>query len=216
MLTASMGCSDSSSDSNTVVVRRKYIGAGIGSNANGDLFVNYEYRVDTDRMLKSLSLLDDDELKIVRLTNTDATDEGLAHLERLPRLEILLIDGGRSITNTGIENLGVHPHLRELTLLGTQVTHVGVEHLPKLFPNIESLTISGLDDTALAHLPKLQALTSLDLKNCHISDDGADQLGKLNNLRSLFLLECEIKELVVERLKQKLPNCRVRNSNTRS
>ena len=65
---------------------------------------------------------------------SSATDEDLAHLRSLPKLEELLLRGP-GITDAGLVHLRVLTHLETVTLLNTQVTTEGVAQLQEYLPD---------------------------------------------------------------------------------
>jgi hypothetical protein len=67
------------------------------------------------------------------LTRTQIADEGLAHLEWLPRLQSLSL--GERVSDAGVQYLERLPQLRRLRLARTQVTDAGIQRLQKALPN---------------------------------------------------------------------------------
>jgi hypothetical protein len=67
------------------------------------------------------------------LTRTQIADEGLTHLEWLPRLQSLGL--GERVTDAGLQHLERLPQLRTLKLARTQITDAGIQRLHKALPN---------------------------------------------------------------------------------
>jgi len=70
----------------------------------------------------------------LRLTNI--TDNGLEHLKRLRKLEVLSLDN-TAISDEGLAHLHSRSSLRQLVLSRTQVTSEGVARLQQKLPNCE-------------------------------------------------------------------------------
>jgi hypothetical protein len=105
------------------------------------------------------------ELRILHLTGKTVTDDLLAPLLELPKLEQLtLIDC--QVTDAMLEHLAKRrPKLKSLTLGGTQVTNAGLEHLAGC-TDLEELSLIGGQFTT-AGVWKLRRA----LPNCQIDYD---------------------------------------------
>jgi hypothetical protein len=89
------------------------------------------------------------------------TDRGLAHLEKLHKLQaVSLVD--TKITDRGLRVLAGKERLRWLSLSGTQITDAGLIHLKKVknleFLNLEATKTTGKGLVHLAGLTKLRHL----------------------------------------------------------
>jgi hypothetical protein len=91
-------------------------------------------------------------IKILNLTGAQVTDAGLAHLRRLPRLELLRL-GSAKVTDAGLEQIARLPGLRFLILVGTPITDAGLDHVERL-SQLESLYLEGtaVTDAGLSKL----------------------------------------------------------------
>jgi Leucine-rich repeat (LRR) protein len=67
------------------------------------------------------------------LSRTEIADEGLTHLEWLPRLRSLSL--GERVTDAGVQYLERLPQLRTLKLARTQITDAGIQRLQKALPS---------------------------------------------------------------------------------
>ena len=110
-------------------------------------------------------------LKRLMLTETQATDEGLKRVCRLPDLEELYIWDGKEITDAGVAHLQNLPNLKYLHLSGSAVTDEAIALLSKI-SSIESLSMQGNDftDKALEYAKRFLRLKSLficDLKSLY-------------------------------------------------
>ncbi len=101
------------------------------------------------------------EVVIVRLGFTQVTNEGLAYIAGLTRLEALLLEGTQ-VTNDGLAHIGKLTQLRELSLNRTQVT-----------------------DDGLTHIGGLTRLQYLYLNDTQVTDEGLEQIVGLTQLQGL-------------------------------
>ena len=141
-----------------------------------------------------------EQIKKLDLQDTRITDLGLSFLSNLKNLEIL---------HVGNRNFGTHskfisgectraisslPKLKELHF---GHVHIGEQGLSKL-ASIESLeTLSfnggpGVGKDGFGNMEKLKNLKSLSLVNSNIKDEDLVHIGKLNNLKSLALTQTPI------------------------
>ena len=114
---------------------------------------------------------------------------GLVHLAALPRLRQLMIRS-ESITDGGLDALGGCKSLRNLTLYCPKLTAAGYAPLAKL-NSLEELELSDLplSDDVLAHLAGLRSLKKLNLARVQgLTDAGLSHLGGLTSLEDLCLV----------------------------
>jgi hypothetical protein len=124
---------------------------------------------------------------------TQFTDAGLTHLEKLPMLESLLINSAH-ITDNGLRNLHGAKSLKSLHIeywrhpRPPQFTDAGLVHLEKL-PQLESLYLANgkFTDEGMAYVSRLTNLRSVFLSYANISKEGLERLKKLPELKSLYL-----------------------------
>jgi Leucine-rich repeat (LRR) protein len=105
------------------------------------------------------------ELKALMLMGDVVTDDSVANLPVMERLEALTILSSPKFTGEGIKHLGKQPNLTGLTLCW-----IGVP-----------------DGPCLTYLADLNRLESLRLINTPIDDDSLERVGKLENLVRLEL-----------------------------
>ena len=106
---------------------------------------------------------------------TSIGDGGLAHLARLKSIRVLQL----TFTNTtdeGLKIVGRFPDLERLTLQRAPITDAGLAHLK----DCKKLSLLRLYDTAvtdrgLRSLAKLQSLRSLSLEQTNVTDSGLRQ-----------------------------------------
>lgn len=125
------------------------------------------------------------------------TDEGMAVLEALPRLDRLEIRpawldiaGALTLSQAAVEHLDRFTHLTTLKL-ATQVTidDTWLAAIGRL-AGLRELDIAGdgITDAGLAHLAKLTQLETLTITSQRVTDAGLRQLNPLGRLQSLGLL----------------------------
>jgi Leucine-rich repeat (LRR) protein len=147
------------------------------------------------------------ELRKLDLSQCDLiTDEGLAYLHDLERIEELSLGWCRQITDRGMSILAEQPSrsksLRVLRLARCPVSDEGLEHIGKL-SSLEELDLNGcvnITSKALGDtLAKLVHISSLDVSYCPGILRSSWQ-GKINNLRSLELCYSRVSDTHMSRL----------------
>jgi hypothetical protein len=134
-------------------------------------------------------------LKSLELCYSGVRDVQLSRLSHLPALEELNLDsspvGDWAITHLA-EN-GVIPNLRTLDLADTDLTDMGMAHLPK-FTNLTRLSLfyCNITNAGLCHLASMTSLEVLNLDSREISDAGLIHLHSLKNLKSLDIFSGRI------------------------
>jgi hypothetical protein len=125
------------------------------------------------------------------LRDTAAADAELVHLQSLPHLQELWLDGTQ-VAGPGLKHLNGLTKLTSLALAGSMVTDAGLEHVPGL-AQLEWLDLSNtqVTDAGLAHLQRLTQLGVLGLENTRVTGVGLQHL-KGTQLRSLHLDKSEV------------------------
>lgn len=128
------------------------------------------------------------QLREVHLANLPVTDAALALLAGKDKLEVLDLSGSQ-VTGAGLATLAKSAELKHLLLAGAPIDE---RFLPALasFPKLEALSLAAsrsVTDTGLAHIEKLTALKSLDLRGTKIGDAGLAKLAPLIALEQLDL-----------------------------
>mmetsp|Transcript_36955 Transcript_36955/g.104292 ORF Transcript_36955/g.104292 Transcript_36955/m.104292 type:complete len:487 (-) Transcript_36955:124-1584(-) len=151
-------------------------------------------------------------LKLLNLTGCDVHDSGLQCLSSLGELTSLSFNGAQRLTSAGLSALANLNNLRTLEAAGClSLANAGVEALTSL-TQLHTLNLGrwrntslparasyGIDhcyrltDSSLAAIRHLTALRSLDLEgNKNFTDNGAEHIGALKNLTSLYLSGCSL------------------------
>jgi hypothetical protein len=130
----------------------------------------------TDKGLESVADLTDLR-ELVLWWATAITDAGAAHLGRLPRLRMLDISLSR-LTDEGVRPLAMLPELEELGLQG-KFTDKSLLYLSRA-GRLKSLRLSGdeceFGDEGLRHLERLKGLQRLHLQNAKVSEAARERL----------------------------------------
>jgi hypothetical protein len=167
----------------------------------GDVTALTSGNVMTDELLAKLELLP--KLRELDLGATKAlTKVGMAHLGKLPALEILRLynvnDEGAGLGDAALEAVSRVPTLRELSVGECGTTDEGVRHLEAI-PQLTHLALEQegrLTDAALASVAKLKRLRHLCLSSyvgtvsygrMHFTPEGLRQLASLQELVVLWL-----------------------------
>lgn len=128
------------------------------------------------------------KLKSLELCYSGVRDHHLSHLTNLPNLEELNLDscpvGDWAIAHLADNN--VMPNLARLDLADTDLTDLGMVHLPKFTKMARlSLFYCNITNAGLRHLASMPALEVLNLDSRSIGDNGLAYLKGLKNLKSL-------------------------------
>ena len=153
-------------------------------------------------------------LKCLLLCKSQATDDCLAVIGRLRRLERILMWDASEVTDAGVAHLRKLPKLRYVHLSNeakfTQ-SHITDDSL-RVFggmPQLEGLSLQGnrFTDAGLEHLKGLKRLESLwvDLGISRITDDGLLHLYGLTRLKELAVQQTEVTDEGVSKLQAALP-----------
>jgi hypothetical protein len=126
-----------------------------------------------------------DDVKQVLLCDTQVTDDMLALLEPLRKVQWLDLDNSR-ITDAGLVHLERMTDLKVLSLMGTQV-----------------------GDAGLAHLQGLSRLQVLYLDRTQVGDAGLIHLHRLTNLQQLWLSDTKVTDEGIPPFQKALPECEI-------
>jgi hypothetical protein len=134
------------------------------------------------------------------------TDEGIKHLAGMTKLTFLEISDS-PITGKGISVLSGMGDLKSLYLINTRIGDDGLETIGRLH-KLEVLNLSGskITDGGVKQLEGLGALENLVLEHTLISDACLDSLGKLKRLLYIHLTDTRVTEAGAKELRTRLPN----------
>ncbi len=165
-------------------------------------------------------------LVLVALADNRLTDQGMAPIVGLPRLELLSITASQlgdpctayigqlkslrtlilngSFTDQGMPNLASLDQLEQLDLTQTEVTHKGLQSLPPN-PKLATLILNGtkISNPAITDLhKKFPNLTALCLDHTAIDDGAVEGLTSMAKLKTLIVRHTGITETGLNALQQ--------------
>ncbi len=149
-------------------------------------------------------------MEYVSLGGTNVTAVGLAHLvnsrEHLWGLPLW----GSQVGDDGLEVLAQFPNLTGLWLNGTKVSDKGLSNV-KTLTKLQMLTLDDtkITDAGLTYLSAMQALDNLGLSYCKIGDAGLAHLYLLKGLKNLHIQHTNVTVGGIEKLRQRMPDCKV-------
>ena len=151
------------------------------------------------------------KLRQLRVSQTQISDQGLAHLAKLKSLTILDLSENSQISDTGLRHLAGMNQLQNLNLWRVNIMDSGIAHLAGL-TNLASLNLDNtqLSDFGLQHLARMTKLEFLHLGSTFISDAGLSQLEPLTALEELRVTRTGVSEAGVATLREKLPDTKIK------
>ncbi|MEZ6072985.1 MAG: hypothetical protein R3C10_22655 [Pirellulales bacterium] len=188
----------------------------------------------SDDALQHLPKLPD--LRVLLLSETQASDESMRYLAQLPRLEHLYMWDVHQVSDAGVEHLRKLKNLRSVHIGHSQITDKSVDILTRC-PKIESLSLQGhrftdrtfeyasrrpnlkslvvglgsvtFTDDGLAHLEGLTELERLGIQQGQITDSGVIHLVKLAKLKDLWISGNQLTDVGEAELKRANPALKV-------
>lgn len=149
-------------------------------------------------------------LRHLNLSSTQVTDEGIARLHSLSRLDGLYAENSEQITGRSLESLKSLP-LRKLSLRATAATDESLVVL-SAFTTLEHLDLGlnqGVGDGTLTVVAKLPNLRTLLVDGTVITDTGLSEILQCQRLERLGLELCtKVQDAVIIRQLCRLPNIR--------
>jgi internalin A len=137
----------------------------------------------------------------LNLSGTSITDQGVAHLARLERLEVLGLQG-TAITDAGLATVKLLRSLKMLILDGTSIGDAGISNLAAM-PELRHLSLNdtAITDAAMSSIASCDKLELLSLANTAIGDPGVEMLAdNLREVQVLVLDETQITDGSLRRL----------------
>jgi len=123
---------------------------------------------------------------------TKITDADLKELAGMKRLQVLNLSDSK-ITDAGLKELAGMKHLEALNLLYTKVTDAGLEELAGLKLKTLWIPFACQTDLGLQHYLAAVDPRSLNLNGWRkITDAGFKELGRLSQVRALYLSDTKI------------------------
>jgi hypothetical protein len=186
----------------------------------------------TDEALQRLANLPN--LRVLLLSDTQASDASMVHLAKLKRLERLYMWDVSQVSDIGVKHLrhltnlkyihisnsgiadgslqvfGQFKNVEGLSLQGNHFTDEGLSYLSNA-TKLKSLWV-GLGDKhitnkGILHLCQLQKLETLGLQKTRVTAKGLEQLSTLRNLKSLFVTKEDLGDTT--KLAEILHGCKI-------
>lgn len=156
-----------------------------------------------------------DPVIAVRLAGTEAGDEDLVHVGKLPHLRMLDLRDTR-VSDAGVRRLGGLNRLKALILTGTAVSDQGLAPL-KDMPQIMVLGLeeTKITDEGLRYLQGLPNLVWLNLSGTRVTDAGLRHLKECRRLEVLILEGCATSDEAVSELQRDSPSMLVYDGSIR-
>lgn len=154
------------------------------------------------------------QLRVLHLSNTQATDKSLEHLKCLTNLENLFFWNATQVGDEGVSCLSRNKRLRYIHIDGANLTDRSMRVFAS-FSHLEGLSAQGnhfsnralelikeskqlkklfvglgdggIDDAGMRHVSEMKNLEKLGLQGCPLTDCGIRELSTLANLRVLFV-----------------------------
>jgi internalin A len=157
---------------------RKWLGDEFFQEVTSVQFIN---RPLTDDDLAPLASLD--RLEEFHISGAPITDAGLKHLANLKELRILSLWETPGITDAGLAYLSALTKLQHLNLYRCEITDAGLVHL-RTMDNLETLDIAktGVTGPGLSHLGRMSKLKKLFTPT---NSAGLTHIGRLHGLQEL-------------------------------
>lgn len=122
---------------------------------------------------------------LVDAAGAEITDDDVARLVGLPRLQTLYLDEG-PVTDAALAHIGRMASLESLSLAGCPITDKGAAHLQALSElRVLNLSNTRVSDAGLKHLAPLERLETLALADTPVTGSGFQHFAKLRNLITL-------------------------------
>jgi hypothetical protein len=129
----------------------------------------------TDSIKQTLARLP--RLRQILLKDTQATDECLKAIGRLPFMERLYCWDAHNVTDLGVAQLRLLRRLKYVHLSKSKITDESLRIFGRM-PQLEALSLqqNTFTDAGLAHLHGLKLLETLAISDTHATSDGVAQL----------------------------------------
>ena len=124
-------------------------------------------------------------------------------------IQHLTLSGSR-LKDSQLRQIARLKDLRSLDIGNTMVTDEGLESLSRC-KDLTSLQLQyvSVGDAGISHVAALSSLSSLNLEGTDVTDAAVKSLGSLENLRRLNLKHTALTEDAVDKLRKRLPKCKI-------
>jgi hypothetical protein len=130
----------------------------------------------------------------IQIEFTPITDDDLAALRGLERLEVLMLDHPQNhVSAEGLRTLATLPNLMHLRIRGVAIDDQGAEAIGGMNRlKILNLPQSELSDTGIEKLKSLENLVQLRIGSSKLTDDGIAHLKDFASLARVHLIDVPI------------------------
>lgn len=154
-------------------------------------------------------------LRVLLLSDTQASDSSMRHLTGLSRLEYLFMWDATAVTDAGVAHLRELKRLRYIHLSSSQITDKSLAVFAKL-PDVKGLSLqfNHFTDDGLERVARLEELESLwvcgkvDREN-KITDVGLKRIVTLKHLTTLGIQHTEVTSQGVDEFSRAVPGCKI-------
>ena len=145
-------------------------------------------------------------LESLSICSTDITDDALDDLAKIKTLRYLNLSE-TNITDEGIQKLRSLTDLNDLHLMATNISGRTLKDLVEYHQPLWKLVLTNtnIEDADLFTVAKLRNLEWLTLDGTRVTGKEIQMLGQCKKLRTLGLVNCEIKDADVELLVHSCP-----------
>lgn len=148
------------------------------------IYISFSGKIIDDSTVKAIG--ECTTIDVLKLDNTNITNENMSQLEKLGKLRSL------TIANTNIDDNGLFfiasLGLEILDISNTKITDRGLSALVSMSNmRLLSLKNTNITDNGILNLKELKKIQSLDLSNTKISDKSIPIISDLKELKSLII-----------------------------
>ncbi|MCA9816597.1 MAG: DUF4240 domain-containing protein [Candidatus Obscuribacterales bacterium] len=160
--------------------------------------------------IEALEHLGPDDLHVLDMSRTQATDTSLMSIRHMSGLRVLEL-AYTAITNGALDIILSLKNLHTLGLTNTGLSNSGIMTIGN-FKHLRELWLNGtlIDDEGMEHLLALKELWLLGLSGTKVTGDGLKTLGALPALLRIYMFNTSIAESDVEQFRGKNAGCRIK------
>lgn len=187
--------------------RIRIVDCELSGTVPADVFSSIESFVIDDSQIANFDFrsLQNMNLKFLRIVTSDVSDAQLSSVRNLASLHDIMLRANKNLTNDGIAHLARLPKLQyliasDMSITGAAFRDFSPDHL--LFLDIHN---TRLDDDTFQEITKFSNLEVLVINETAITDNIREHLRNFNRIRHLNLSDTNITTAGFERIKS-LPN----------
>ncbi len=164
------------------------------------------------RSVKTVAELPKEPFALVSVllgANKQISDAGMAAFKNCINLEEITIHGTK-VGDVGVEHLKDCSKVTILNLTSTRITDAGLVQF-KNYKNLNTFLLTGtkVSSAGLAHLKECKKLATLHMHTTEIGDEGLEHLKELTSLRLVGVKKTKVTAEGVKKLAEALPECQI-------